>query len=473
MKLKQRFAILVVFIIVLFTTKSHWIPHLPPSWTQQDDSADRKNNPKILHSDSNELVQIQHIPDKDSIEADSENSETDGVELVKTGIDVANPEITMTIEDCWKLAHDWLSPREIYPDDSYFDENDNFVSRKSNDISQILHHMATAEIVAADVLPKGTQLKLILELKGGQKVVFKPQRYERDYIVQGESWDGFDRHNAEVAAFHLDHLLNFRRAPFVVGRKLHMRNEILPVAGEQLRATFRKIRNETDDLGKPKLCFFGKCYYCKEQDLACPQGKDSGLLEGSLNLWMGKAGYGFGKLRHPYQRTYKKNKKATWEVNEDYCNHHVKVKEPYNKGPRLLDVTDGSVFDYLIMNGDRHHYEIFQAFGDEAMMIMMDNAKSYGNPELFDKSILAPMKQCCILRKNTFEAIKNFRGRLGKVLDESMKTDPIYPIVTQSHLDAMDKRLEHVIETVNTCIEKYGREHVLLDNWTGSRPAHH
>lgn len=28
MKLKQRFAILVVFIIVLFTTKSHWIPHL-------------------------------------------------------------------------------------------------------------------------------------------------------------------------------------------------------------------------------------------------------------------------------------------------------------------------------------------------------------------------------------------------------------------------------------------------------------
>lgn len=139
---------------------------LSPSWTQQDDSADRKNNPKILHSDSNELVQIQNIPDRNSIEADSENSETDGVELVKTGIDVANPEITMTIEDCWKLAHDWLSPREIYPDDSYFDENDNFVSRKSNDISQILHHMATAEIVAADVLPKGTQLKLILELKG-------------------------------------------------------------------------------------------------------------------------------------------------------------------------------------------------------------------------------------------------------------------------------------------------------------------
>ena len=40
----------------------------------------------------------------------------------------------------------------------------------------------------------------------------------------------------------------------------------------------------------------------------------------------------------------------------------------------LLDVTDASVFDYLIGNGDRHHYETFKNKKD-SMLVMLDNAK--------------------------------------------------------------------------------------------------
>ena len=48
---------------------------------------------------------------------------------------------------------------------------------------------------------------------------------------------------------------------------------------------------------------------------------------------------------------------------------------PYDAGPRLLDVIDTSIFDYLIGNADRHHYESFQDDGGASMLILLDNAK--------------------------------------------------------------------------------------------------
>ena len=64
-------------------------------------------------------------------------------------------------------------------------------------------------------------------------------RYERDDVIQGKAYDGYDRHNAEIASFHLDRLLDFRRAPLVVGRFVNLKTEILPVATDQLKKTFR------------------------------------------------------------------------------------------------------------------------------------------------------------------------------------------------------------------------------------------
>ena len=37
-----------------------------------------------------------------------------------------------------------------------------------------------------------------------------------------------------------------------------------------------------------------------------------------------------------------------WETNADYCKNEVITKSPYNNGPRLLDIMDTSVLDYLM-----------------------------------------------------------------------------------------------------------------------------
>jgi len=67
----------------------------------------------------------------------------------------------------------------------------------------ILNQAETSKIKKADILPKGTQLKMLVYLEGNQKAVFKPKRYERDFQVPGKAWNGYDRHNAEIASFHL------------------------------------------------------------------------------------------------------------------------------------------------------------------------------------------------------------------------------------------------------------------------------
>lgn len=67
---------------------------------------------------------------------------------------------------------------------------------------------------------------------------------------------------------------------------------------------------------------------------------------------------------------------SRWEYDESYC-EAVKKMPPYDAGPRLLDVIDTAIFDYLIGNADRHHYESFQDDGGASMLILLDNAKRW------------------------------------------------------------------------------------------------
>lgn len=45
-------------------------------------------------------------------------------------------------------------------------------------------------------------------------------------------------------------------------------------------------------------------------------------------------------------------------------------------GPRLLDLIDAAIFDFLIDNGDRHHYEVLLNVSGAAVMFI-DNGKRY------------------------------------------------------------------------------------------------
>ena len=328
-------------------------------------------------------------------------------------------------------------------------------SKFDNDVDAILMKMNKAKILKVDVGHKGTQLKAQVTLSGPkfQEVVFKPKRYSREKVLEGTPYEGFDRHNGEIAAFHLDRLLGFYRAPPVVGRIINLRKEAIPVTEKKLLKTFYYSNDN--------LCFYGQCMYCKKRDSACGVGDE---MEGSLTAWLPMK-WKLYKMRHPWQRTYTK-RKAKWEINSDYCNDVIS-KPPYNDGSRLLDLMDTAIFDFLIGNADRHHYEYIKS-AKTTMVVHLDNGKSFGNPYRDEMSILAPLKQCCMLRHSTFLSIGSFTSELDKnlslsyILKQILDKDPIHPILTKDHLKALDRRLSIVFKVLEDCFRKLGKENVLM-----------
>ena len=59
---------------------------------------------------------------------------------------------------------------------------------------------------------------------------------------------------------------------------------------------------------------------------------------------------------------------------------------------------------------------------------------------------------------------KLINSPLSKVLDDSLKNDALYPVLSKDHLLAIDRRHATILHEINKCIEKYGKNYVILSN---------
>ncbi|CAH1645408.1 unnamed protein product [Spodoptera littoralis] len=316
-------------------------------------------------------------------------------------------------------------------------------------VDEILKDMATNSILHVEQKEGGTQLKLIIDYPNGVQALFKPMRFARDVqtLPNHFYFSDYERHNAEIAAFHLDRILGFRRAMPVVGRVLNMTTEIYDVTeGDILKTFFVSPANN--------FCFHGKCsYYCDTGHAICG---NPDMLEGSFAAFLPSSDIAERKVwRHPWRRSYHKRRKAPWELQSDYCDT-VRTTPPYDSGRRMLDLMDMSIYDFLSGNMDRHHYETFKMFGNETFTLHLDQGRAFGKAFHDELSILAPLLQCCLVRHTTLSLLLKFHNGvpLSKVLRESLKLDPVNPILWEPHLVALDRRVLIILDAIRNCVNK-------------------
>lgn len=335
--------------------------------------------------------------------------------------------------------------------DSLYDANTHL-------IDQLLREMATMPIVHVGIKDGGTQLKLLIDYENGGQALFKPMRFSRERETDPNHFYfvDFERHNSEIATFHLDRILGFRRAPPVVGRVLNMTSEIYAIADEAILKTFFVSPANN-------LCFHGRCsYYCDTAHAICGQPD---TLEGSFAVFLPSKELAPRKVwRHPWRRSYHKRRKASWEMDDEYCSK-VRATPPYDRGRRLPDLMDMAILDFLIGNMDRHHYEVFRLFGNNSCPIHLDHGRGFGKAHHDELSILAPLYQCCLVRQSTLRRLLELHNgdqRLSEIMRRSLKSDPVYPVLTDAHLSALDRRLRVVLEVIRECVADRTADEVVV-----------
>ncbi|CAL8328418.1 unnamed protein product [Merluccius merluccius] len=330
----------------------------------------------------------------------------------------------------------------------------------------------TATRTAADRRPRpavqksgGTQLKLVMSFPNYGQALFKPMKQERDEETNFNLYyfSDFERHNAEIAAFHLDRILGYRRIPPVVGRLVDVVQDIKDVT------TDHKLVHTFFSSAVGSRCFYGRCaYYCSTEHAVC--GRPA-ALEGSLAAMLPDLALAARRTwRSPWRRSYSRSKRARWEKQADYCSA-VKKTAPYDQGTRLVDFIDLAVLDFLMSNMDRHHYETFEKFGNDTFLLHLDNGRAFGRHSKDEPSILAPLTQCCRIRRSTWLRLRLLalpRFRLSDVMRESLAQDPLTvataPLLTQPHLEALDRRLAAALRAVDRCLEEKGDDEVIYND---------
>ncbi|ELT99482.1 hypothetical protein CAPTEDRAFT_196174 [Capitella teleta] len=336
------------------------------------------------------------------------------------------------IEDIWNAAKSTADEHYLYSED--FEWRKVTVALTEARIEKVFV-LSPEDIELRVVFPKlrnldfGTTYKWLLCLEGDQMAIFKPKWYDRDYSPQFWS-DGFELHTSEIASFHLDRILGFRRVPFASGRLINFRSEILPVASRYLL--------ETSFAKGSEWCLSATCYFCTEPLITCSTG---GLIEGAASYFVD----GLSDARHD---PFSLSSSASNRKGCDNLWFGGSLPEP-PLAP-LEQRVELSVLDFLT-----NHFDSKLYFHKKGFLVYADRGRSFTDSYVDDDTNLAALKICCRMPFQTKRRLEKLstENQLNRLLKESLQNDAIgsLPILSEEHLAAVQRRLQRVLQIARKC----------------------
>jgi len=92
----------------------------------------------------------------------------------------------------------------------------------------------------------------------------------------------------------------------------------------------------------------------------------------------------------------------------------------------------------------------------------------FGRAHHDEMSILAPLYQCCTVRLSTVKTLLDLQtspssspssslsggGRLSDRMRRSLSSDPLSPVLSDAHLEALDRRVGIVLDQIHQCLRR-------------------
>ncbi|KAI8797327.1 extracellular serine/threonine protein kinase FAM20C [Biomphalaria glabrata] len=344
----------------------------------------------------------------------------------------------------------------------YKEINQHFLYRPEDNSSlyDLLKDLNNVPIKSTEELSGENNLKLILNFHNGGTGIFTPKRWV-DRELNPDHFFKMDiiSHRAEIAAFHLDRVLGFHKVPPTVGRILNITSDVMLLAKGRLKEHFFQSEEGS-------ICIQGDCSPHCADTCGAPE-----LLEGSTSVALPDINTCPRKRdRHPIKLLLAKIKKMKFDKTYRYCRDNVKTRRLQQAAPtHLLEVVEMSIFDFLIDNMDRRLIERFKQFGDNGFLLHDDNGRGFAKAKRDCSTCLTPLQQCCMIRLSTLlKLVKLYLGpsSLSQVMRNSLKDDPLAPVLLDTHLNSLDRRLGKILKVVKRCLNgvKFWKN-VLIDDF--------
>ena len=229
---------------------------------------------------------------------------------------------------------------------------------------------------------------------------------------------GYEMPWAEIVGFHVHRVLGFRNTPYVAGRDVDIAKEIVPVASPRVSS---RILRGTDS----EVCIVGKCPFCTKQNRICSH---NGIFKASIAYWIPRHLELY--TWHPDYMPWSTPTMQKWQHigfnNRSYCNEVKQNIEPYTTDKYYYDLFDFAILDTIMFHYDSKHYILRDSSAANGLTIRIDHGRAFCRYDVDESELfLAPLFQCCTLRRTTYEKLSHFKTTAVFVqqLQNLLKTD--------------------------------------------------